>query len=47
MGKAIMAGLVLLMVLGLVWGCGYSMGASSVDDPYAALTVAEVIGHGH
>lgn len=47
MGKAIMAGLVLLMVLGLVWGCGYSMGASSVDDPYAALATVEVIDRGH
>jgi len=33
--------------LGLVWGGGYSMGAASVDDPYAALTAVEVIGHGY
>lgn len=46
MGKAIAVLIVLVLVFGFVWYLGYSMGRSSVADPYAAALITEVVGYG-
>ncbi|WP_414122777.1 hypothetical protein [Corynebacterium nuruki] len=45
-GKMIAVLVAVAVVFGLVWFMGYSMGRSSVEVPYAALWVTEVICHG-
>ncbi|MGN0094847.1 MAG: hypothetical protein ACI38U_02180 [Corynebacterium sp.] len=39
MGRALLGLLVLAIVIAVVWGCGYQMGASSQDDYYGATVV--------